>query len=195
MTGLEKILSKIEYDSNDQCQRIISQANTKAEKLIGDAEAKAKEITQTGKAETAKELENIRQSAVSSSELAKSRIILSAKLKTIDDVLDKALENIKSMPRDEYFSYLCELIVKNAKEGEGVLRLPEDDMKSLDKSFIDGVNKKLEASKSVKLGDAADIDSGFLLVYGDIDINCSFDAIASEKRDELRDELNSLLFA
>ena len=31
-------------------------------------------------------------------------------------------------------------------------------------------------------------------VYGDIDVNCTFSSLVSEKRDELFDELNKLLF-
>ena len=66
-------------------------------------------------------------------------------------------------------------------------------MQRLPKGFVDTVNKEL-SSGSIALGDEIDITAGFILVYGDIDINCSFDAIAQEKRDELRDALNALLF-
>ena len=31
-------------------------------------------------------------------------------------------------------------------------------------------------------------------IYGDIDVNCTFSSLVSEKRDELFDELNKLLF-
>ena len=84
--------------------------------------------------------------------------------------------------------------MKNAQKGEGVLRLSAADMKRLPSNFIDSVNNAFKRGYKIKLGDEADIDSGFILVYGDIDVNCSFDAIAASKRDELQDALNSLLF-
>ena len=40
----------------------------------------------------------------------------------------------------------------------------------------------------------ADIADGFILKYGDIEENCTFDAIFEAKRDELRDLVNKNLF-
>ncbi len=194
MTGLEKILSQIEYESNDRCRNIIAQAEEKADSILADAEAKAKEIIDEAESQTAKQLENIKQSAESSAQLNKSKIILKAKLEAIDKMLAEALKSIKSLPENEYFEILRTLVINNAKEGEGVLRLSEDDEKRLPSGFVSALNKELKDGKSVTLGAPVDIDSGFVLVYGDIDINCSFDAIAASKRDELRDALNILLF-
>ena len=39
-----------------------------------------------------------------------------------------------------------------------------------------------------------DIPSGFILSYGEIEENCSIDALINEKRDVLEDKLNSLFF-
>ena len=194
MTGLEKILSQIEYDSNDRCRSIIAQAEEKAEKIKAEAEEQAKAIAAESEAAAAKQLDNIKQSAESSAQLNKSKIILKAKLEAIDDMLAKALDDIKNLPEKEYFEILKTLVINNAKEGEGVLCLSVKDEKRLPSGFESDVNKALTEGKKVTLGKSADIDSGFILVYGDIDINCSFDAIAASKRDELRDALNQLLF-
>ena len=37
--------------------------------------------------------------------------------------------------------------------------------------------------------------SGFVLRYADIEMNCRFDALLEERRDELEDLVNSALFA
>ena len=182
MTGLEKIISQIEYDSDDRCRNTIAQANEKAEKIIDEAKAEAEKIKSDSMAQTEKMLDNMKQSAASSAELTRSKIILQSKLEAIDDMLGKALDALKSLPEEEYFEILETLIVNNAKSGEGVLRLSEKDSARIPSDFVGNVNSKL-GDKSVKLGESADID-----------INCSFDAIASSKRDELRDALNALLF-
>ncbi len=195
MTGLEKIISQIEYESNDRCKSIISQAEENAKGIIEKAEEQAKNIIGNAEANAAKKAEDIKQSAVSSAELGKSKVILKAKLETIDDMLGKALASIKSLDDKEYFEVIKTLIINNAKEGEGVLRLSDSDVNRLPKDFISSVNSELGKGKSVILGDSTNTDGGFVLVYGDIDINCSFDAIAASKRDELRDALNALLFS
>ena len=194
MTGLEKIISQIEYESNDRCRSIIDDAQKKAALIVEEARAQAQSILDEGRNETAKKVENIKQSADSSSQLAKNKILLQSKLEIIDEMLNKALDEIRNLPDKEYFEILKSLIITNSKEGKGLLCLSEKDSKALPKNFIDSVNKELK-NGSVEIGNTADINGGFILIYGDIDINCSFDAIASAKRDELRDALNKLLFA
>ena len=194
MTGLEKILSQIEKESDDRCLELQKDAEKKAEAIISEAERKAEEILSQRKAVAEQKAGNIAASAESSKDLVKSRILLEAKLESIDDLLVRALEVIKALPKREYFDILKELIVKNADKGEGILGLSEADAKRMPSNFMDSVNNALKKGCSVKLGDCADIDSGFILTYGDIDVNCSFDAIAASKKEELRDALNSLLF-
>ena len=193
MTGLEKIISQIEYESNDRCRNIIEDANKKAQGIIDNANKEAKKIASDISEETAKKLDNLKQSAISSAELSKSKILLKSKLEIIDDMLNKSLNEIKSLPDKEYFEIVKTLIINNAKEGKGVLNLSQTDKNRLPSDFIDSINNDLKG-KSIVMGDTIDIESGFVLVYGDIDINCSFDAIATSKKDELRDALNALLF-
>ena len=54
----------------------------------------------------------------------------------------------------------------------------------------DATNGKLKVSSEPK-----NIDGGFILAYGDIEINCSFDALISEKIDVIKDTLNKIIFA
>lgn len=69
---------------------------------------------------------------------------------------------------------LKELAVKNAISGDGVMRFSKDDTAKLPQNFISNVNSALSGKGSVSLGEPCDIDSGFMLVYGDIDVNCTF---------------------
>ena len=36
---------------------------------------------------------------------------------------------------------------------------------------------------------------GFLLIYGDVEVNCTFKALFDAKHDELTDQINRILFA
>lgn len=193
MTGLEKILSKIEQESDERCREITEKAENQADAVIEEAKLQAQELLNEKKAQADKKAEMILQSAESSAKLSQNRAVLKEKLAIIDDTLERSLDVIKALPKKEYFEILKELILKNARQGEGELRLSKADAGKLPSNFIDSVNNSLKDSK-IKLGKNADIDSGFILVYGDIDVNCSFDAIVASKKDELRDTLNNLLF-
>ncbi|MEG0546659.1 MAG: V-type ATP synthase subunit E family protein [Oscillospiraceae bacterium] len=195
MTGVEKIISQIETNSNNRCLEITGSAEKNAEKIIADAKALAAKIQSEATQASASLLSEAKNSAAASALLKKNQVILCEKLLIIDETLTKALEVIKSLPKKEYFDILKELAVKNALSGKGVLRLSKEDADRIPAGFIESINSSIkDKDSSVSLGKNADIDSGFLLIYGDIDINCTFNSIISSKRDELRDALNQLLF-
>ena len=40
----------------------------------------------------------------------------------------------------------------------------------------------------------ADIENGFILVYGDIEINCTFRALINEQKDTIREKVCGVIF-
>lgn len=194
MTGLDKIISQIGADSADRCRNITEKAEKEAERILAEADGQIKNINDESAESLEKKIRDIKLSAESSAQLKRNQIVLKGKLEAIDDILAKALEIIKALPKKEYFEILKELIIKNALNGNGVLMLNAEDSKRLPQNFIDSVNSALKGKSVITPGGIVEIDSGFILVYGDIDINCTFPAIAAEKHDELRDALNNLLF-
>ena len=191
MTGLDKIISEIGSDSSQRIKEISDEANKKAEEISLAAEKKASEMKAQSEERTAAEVASVLASAKSSAELKKKQTVLEGK---IEDMLGRAVDVLKALPKREYFEMLKELAVKNAISGDGVMRFSKDDTAKLPQNFISSVNSALSGKGSVSLGEPCDIDSGFMLVYGDIDVNCTFSSLVSEKRDELFDELNKLLF-
>ena len=168
MTGLDKIISEIGSDSSQRIKEISDEANKKAEEISLAAEKKASEMKAQSEERTAAEVASVLASAKSSAELKKKQTVLEGKIEAIEDMLGRAVDV--------------------------VMRFSKDDTAKLPQNFISNVNSALSGKGSVSLGEACDIDSGFMLVYGDIDVNCTFSSLVSEKRDELFDELNKLLF-
>lgn len=72
-----------------------------------------------------------------------------------------------------------------------------DSQRDLDRvpsGFADRINAAL-TDGSVKLsGQSADIDNGFILVYGDIEINCTFRALINEQKDIVREKVCGVIF-
>lgn len=196
MTGLDKIIARIGDDSEARCRQITEKAEREAQDVLNGAREKAAELSEARAAALRVRLENIGQAARSAAELKRNQFILKEKLAEIDSVLERALEILRALPNREYFEILRELALKNALRGKGVLHLNEKDAGRLPQNFLSGVNAALKArGGEIELGESVHIDSGFILTYGDIDISCTFSAIASAKRDALRDALNALLFA
>ena len=75
--------------------------------------------------------------------------------------------------------------------------LSQRDLQRLPAGFADTLNSMLKSqSAQVHIGArAAKIDGGFLLVYGDIEVNCSFEALLEASLEQVKDALSRELFA
>ena len=74
--------------------------------------------------------------------------------------------------------------------------LSAEDLERLPAGFEEALNEKLKAAgASVTLNNTpAKISKGFILAYGDIEINCSFEALFEARREELKELVCGILF-
>ncbi len=89
------------------------------------------------------------------------------------------------------------MVKKYAHNKSGKILFSAADKARLTKDFENSLKQCLEAKVGAALTIASEeppFEGGFLLVYGDIEENCSFDALFAEERDNLQDKVNSLLF-
>ena len=194
MTGLEKIIGKIERDSADKCRSMIADANTKAERIRKAAEDECEKVNEAVLAEIRIEGERATELAESAANQKSRQTLLAAKIEAINEALAQASKAIKNLPAEEYFAALTALAVSNAMSGSGVMRLSAGDLDRLPDGFEKNINSKLNG-RSISVSDKpADISDGFILVYGDIEINCTVDALIDEKRDELKEKICSIIF-
>ena len=122
MTGLDKIISEIGSDSSQRIKEISDEANKKAEEISLAAEKKVSEMKAQSEERTAAEVASVLASAKSSAELKKKQTVLEGKIEAIEDMLGRAVDVLKALPKREYFEMLKELAVKNAISGDGVMR-------------------------------------------------------------------------
>lgn len=197
MAGLEKIIERISQDSAAKCDNIIFTAQAQA--------AKIKETAQnTAEADKLKVLESARNeakmidtAAISSADFAAKKDLLAAKIEIINLTLDKAVKKLGAMPDKEYFDALYALVKKYAaKDSDGVMKLSAADLKRLPNDFNKKINEGLNGKAKLTVDkNAADIKNGFILAYGDIEINCTFEALIEDSLDEIKDEIYKIIFA
>lgn len=197
MTGLEKIIKAIESEAKANSERIIAEAKEESEKILAlaksEADAKSVEIAKM----PASEVEAIINRAQSGARLIKRQTILNAKQKMINDIVEKAKKKLTSLPDTEYFEIILQIAKKHAHPEEGIIMFSREDLERLPKKFEKSLKEAIKdidkASLTISKEDAQ-VDSGFILVYGDIEENCSFDALFSGAKDELLDKVNAFLF-
>jgi V/A-type H+-transporting ATPase subunit E len=197
MTGLEKILKAIEEDAEANAKTVLDQANRKADEILSAARAEAgKKCAQIAE-KSDEDLKAVISRAESAVALQEKKIILEAKQQIISNVLDSARKSLKALSDSEYIDIILKMVKKYAHNKSGEILFSAFDIKRLPKNFDDKLKQALSEKSSAVLtvsGKPAAIDGGFLLIYGDIEENCSFDALFSAARENLQDQVNSLLF-
>ncbi len=196
MTGIEKIISKIEQDSAKKCESIIAAAQKLAKQMNEKAQAEGAKLVSEAEEEAKLKAKDMIRMAESGAEQKAKQIILAARVEAINEALTAGAKAIKEMPADDYFNSLVSLAVKNASEGHGEMRFSESDLKRLPESFETNLNKALaEKGATVNISlQPVSITDGFILVYGDVEMNCTFDALFEESYDELKEKFAQLLF-
>lgn len=195
MTGLEKILSEIETRAERRCAEAEARAEAVSDKILAEAKQKADaecaEILQ--KAEQQAEL--LRRADEAERRMQARKAELALKTAAISSVLSETTDILKQLPKKEYFDILKTLALQHCAAGEGEICFSAADTKRLPQSFISSLNTAAsEKGAKLILGEPCNIESGCVLRYGNIDINCSFEAVLAERQDEIRDALYALLF-
>lgn len=186
MTGLDKIIDKINEDSKNSVESIENSARCEAEKIISEAEAEAENKASAILDAARASAQLISERAASSADIEVKRRVLAKKQEIISDVIEKAKGKLKNLGDDEYFEIIASLLEKYKTGGSGMLIMSEKDKARLPEGFD---FKGLSLSET-----GGEFDGGFVLVYGNIEINCTFDALFEGAYDELSDTVNKIMF-
>lgn len=190
MTSSEKILAGIAEESKAQADKINSDTEKQAADIIAAAREEAESEAEKIKAEAEKKAELIINSGKSSAELLKRDTALKCRRGLIEKALITVADTVNAYSDRDYFDFLLTLIKKEKLNGKGEVYLSVKD-KARD---IAAFKSELSALDLTLSDTFADINGGFILKYGDIQINGELSALIHEKRDVLTDELNKALF-
>lgn len=196
-SGLDNIIEQIEQDALKKAEEIKARAQQEADMIIESAEKEGQEKAQIVVDEALKNAENKKLLASSNAELMVRNAVLVAKTKAIDEVLDESFKRLNDMPVMDYLSFIQKQIVAESRKGEGIIYFSSRDLKRLPPAFLDSVNDKLakKGSHLTLSNEPRDMTGGFIMEFGDIEENCTFDALFASKRDELSDTANRVLFS
>ena len=190
MTSSEKILAGIAEEAKAQADKINSDAEKQAADITAAAREEAESEAEKIKAEAEKKADLIISSGKSSAELLKRDTALNCRRGLIEKALITVADTVNAYSDKDYFDFLLTLIKKEKPNSKGEVYLSVKDKARDTASF----ESELEALGLTLSDNFADINGGFILKYGDIQINGELSALIHEKRDVLTDELNKALF-
>ncbi len=191
MTTDNRLLESIINSGKEQATAITDEAEKKAKEVISAAEIKAGEEAEAIKNDADVKALNMKNSALSSASLIERNAVLSAKRNEIDKTLDGIVEYINALEDEKYFAILYKM-ARQLDEKSGTVMLCERDLNRLPSDFE---AKLKEAGIDAEISkESVDINGGFILRSGEIESNCSLSAVIEDRKNELEDFINRLLF-
>ncbi|HBR32943.1 MAG TPA: hypothetical protein DD733_12775 [Clostridiales bacterium] len=190
------MIEKIEEDSRAACNEVMEKAQAEALAIIKKAQDDSlKALTEAVKKAEAEAVLNI-ELVTSKAEHERKKAVLTAKNGIIDEIVKEALQRLKAMNTEDYFKVIMELVVRYAQNGNGLLRFSKEDLDRIPTDFEAETNKMLAGSnKTISVSrQPVSVDGGFVIVYDDIEQNCSFDSLLNASYDEIRDEVYKEIF-
>lgn len=195
MPGLDSIIKRIQEDSAAKCDTIIGDAKKKAQRTLDKAKKQAEEESRAAIDDFKKKLKLQAENSKAAFALNRRDALLKKKSEIIDKIIAEAKNRLCGLDDGQYFDVILKQAIKHAKSAPGKMLLGESDIKRLPQGFEAKLNKSLKQG-SLKIEAAPrDLGCGFVLVYGDIEENCTFDALFSENRDRIRDKINAAIFS
>lgn len=196
MAGIDNILKIIASQQEKSENSVISAAEKQADSIMREAGDKAEKEYKDFMNRAAVQLEQERKNFRSSIDSEMKRRQLAYKVKAVDEVIAETLRKLNNLPDDEYFAVLQKLLADRIRKGNGELSMNSRDLGRIPESFRKSAEKiASEAGGTVEISEKpADIENGFILTYGLISENCSFDAIIEAERESVRDIAAKALF-
>lgn len=193
MTGLDKIVQQIQSEARTAADETLAAAKAEAEKITAEAREKAQRQCAAIAAQSETDVANAMAAAESAAQLAKRRAILAAKQEIITEMIAQTQKSLYSLPDAQYFELILKMVQKYDRGEAGTIHFNAADIKRFPSDFQEKIHQA--AAKLTLSKEARKIDGGFVLVYGGVEENCSFDALFYAAREVLQDKVSQLLFS
>ena len=141
MNGIDKIIARMESDTQAECDAIAAQSAAEAEAILAQYRADADKLLQDAQPRC-KELEAQQLERLEgSSRLACRQRVLSEKQSLLDEAFSRAAQALARLPRGQYIDLLAALAAENGQGGEELLFSPAD-RDAVGQAVTDAANAK-----------------------------------------------------
>ena len=186
MNGIDKIIARMEADTQAECADIAAQAAAEAEAILARYRAEADKLLREGEARC-KVLEHEQVERLEGgSRLACRQRVLAEKQRMLDDALLK-------LPRPEYIDLLASLAAENGQGGEALV-FSAADRDTVGQAVVDAANGKKPGAGFTLAADTRETGGGVVLQRGRMEINCGFAELLRRARQEDSSAVAAVLF-
>ena len=198
MNGIEKILAHIMTESEEECAAIESAASEECERIRAEyAKSEQDEywkLVNEGAKEAERRLERLNSLAA----LESKKQVLMTQQEMLSEAFSQAAKKLLELPESEYIAFLAKHAFAASLSGTETIILSPSDRDRVGEDVQKAANTALNAAgktAALSLSNAtADIAGGLILSGGEIEVNCSIDALVAECRNRISPEVASVLF-
>ena len=218
MNNLDKIIEKIDAEAQNTAAGIIAAAEKEAAKITEEGKERAANVLRNTDRSCQRESLMTAERAVGASEMKKREITLATKVGLINKAFAEAQSRLLGLPADKYCVFLTHLLSDAVRERiktvEKLRAEYGEDEEEYDLSFAAKFNdndrrsygakivrnaksllKKEEIDADITLSkETASIEGGVIVVYGDMETNCSVEAVINGVRDSAEGRVRDILF-
>lgn len=220
MVGLEKITQKIIDDASLRADEIIAAAEQRCQQINDACEFKKQEIESKIEADAVKEGESIKMRAKSGIAMNRRDSMLMLRANLVDQAFSEAQKQILSLESEQYRNIFSSLLAKVLCEkvqsendsirlyGENIspakyeVQMNKKDRDTHGRAIIEGARRAVvgkltsQTLDKVVLSDKSiNIDGGFVIKCGDVELNCSVKTLVDCIRPRLEAEVARILFS
>ncbi|WP_017416206.1 V-type ATP synthase subunit E [Clostridium tunisiense] len=198
MSNLENLTSKIIEDAELKAENIIKEAKSKEVEIISKRVEAAKKAAATMTENANMEAKSMIDRALSKAELEVRNRKLFAKQQVMDKVFEEAEKRLSKVNLETFQEFVKTSILALDIDGDEKIIMSLDDKAKLPQDFLEKLNKALvSAGKKGNMefsDETRNLNGGYILAKGGIEINNSFKSMISSLRDELEYGVNKILF-
>lgn len=195
MNGIDIIIQRIGEDSQAQVDRTLAAAREEAGGITARFQAQAAQEGEELSAQNRKAAAEREERLVSVAQLESRKLLLSAKQEMVERTFQRALEKLNAMPDERAIQISAQLLKAAASDGTGSVVFSAMDRARIGAAAVAKANELLgEKGRLILSDETRELDGGFILVSGRVEINCTFSTLVRLQKADCAGEIARRLF-
>ena len=219
MTGLEKIIERIQTEARERASKTLQNAESEATALAQEYAARSEGVRTRIEKEGLEAAQAMLDAARAETEKTHTEILQNMRTKLIDEAFERAKKEICGTDYGKYRELLAALLTtaildQHRTEQQSIAFGDEVEpfehflvlMNAADRERFGiqvihdvrrAVERRIGTEKAAKLclaEQVADISGGLILRFGDVELNCTLDVLMADIRRELTPRVTEILF-
>lgn len=193
MNGIETIIQRLNTDAKAETDALLDKARQDAAAITARCQAQADKETADLAARNQRAAAEREERLVSAAQMEARKTILATKQAVMEEVYDKALEKLRSLPQDRAVEVLASLLNEAAPQGKGEVLFSAQDRETAGRAAVDAANAQ-NGGRLTLSNETANIPGGFILRNGSIEVNCAYDTLIRLQKTETAGQVARQLF-